>query len=178
MNNIEVISTQNEVALFLEEALSSKVQHMWKNYGASFYAFRHTDSLRLIGPLESDGAGKMESTLRNNQDVIDLTDGLFPRTVDWLQQNFLYLQRAALIKLYPNKEVTRHVDRGDYFDKTQRFHLCLSGSYRYFVGDESLDVVPGTLFTFCNSVLHGTQNLTSKDRITLMFDVLRVSKPL
>lgn len=173
MSLIEVVSTGNEVTPFVQEVNSPHVQFLWRSYGKSFYAFRYTESIRLLGPSEQRGVGDMEQVLRNNTEIIDLTSGLFPKTVDWLRTNFVSLQRAALIKLYPFKDVARHVDTGEYFDKTKRFHLCLKGSYRYFVGEESLDVLPGMLFTFRNDVKHGTQNLNGEDRITLMFDVLK-----
>jgi hypothetical protein len=173
MRLIEVLSEKNDITPFIQEVLTPQVQSLWQSYGKSFYAFRHTESIRLLGPSEQVGAVTMENVLRNNTEIVDLTNGLFPKTVDWLQTNFVSLQRAALIKLYPFKDVALHVDRGDYFDKTKRFHLCLKGSYRYFVGEESLDVVPGMLFTFRNDVRHGTQNLNREDRITLMFDVLK-----
>ena len=173
MINIEVLSTNNNITHFVQEVSSPLVQSLWRSYGEAFYAFKHTETIRLLGPTEQVSADKMEQVLRNNTDVIDLTNGLFPKTVDWLQTNFVSLQRAVLIKLYPLKDVALHVDKGEYFDRTKRFHLCLKGKYRYFVGDESLDVLPGTLFTFRNDVKHGTQNLNGEDRITLVFDVLR-----
>jgi mannose-6-phosphate isomerase-like protein (cupin superfamily) len=49
--------------------------------------------------------------------------------------------------------------------------LSIAGRYRYFVGDESYDVEPGTLLWFNNKLEHGTENIGNEVRVTFVFDV-------
>lgn len=171
MKYITVVQTNVDVGLFVDEALSDKASSLWVSYGPLFKAFEYTETIRLIGPAEIIDKEKMEDSLRNSSEFKVLAESTFPRLLRWLQVNFTNIQRAALIKLLPDQKVLRHVDRGEWFKKTRRYHLCLQGAYRYEVGDEHIVVTPGTLFTFDNSVEHGAFNLRNEDRITLMFDI-------
>lgn len=171
MKHIEVLETGVNIDCFIGEVFSEKASKQWVSYGPLFEAFRYTETIRLIGPAEVIDKNDMENSLRNSSEFKVLAENTFPLLLQWLTTNFTDIQRAALIKLLPAQQVLRHVDRGEWFKKTKRYHLCIRGVYRYEVGDEFIVVTPGTLFTFDNSVEHGTFNLRNEDRITLMFDV-------
>jgi len=171
MKHINVIQTDVNINQFLQEVLSQKASLLWVSYGSVFEAFKHTETIRLIGPAESYNKKEMENNLRNSPTFDTLNVDVFPTLLDWLRTNFTNIQRASLIKLLPAQKVLRHVDRGEWFKHTQRHHLCLQGTYRYEVGDEHINVTPGTVFTFDNQIEHGAFNLKNEDRITLMFDI-------
>lgn len=162
-----------DISKIYNEITSSKVAHLWKNYGNSFYAFRKTETIRVFGPKDVTGIKETVDTMLHCTDVQELHREFFPYTVEWLITNTAQLQRASFIKLYSLETVTPHKDEGKYFDNVKRYHLAVKGRYKYTVGNSSLTVVPGTLFTFNNQLLHGTQNMDNEDRITLVFDVLK-----
>lgn len=173
MKHIEVVQTNVKIDEMLTEALSQKASSMWISYGPLFKAFKYTETIRLIGPAESSNKQEMEDSLRNGLHFDTISNDTFPVLLKWLFTNFTNVRRAALIKLLPAQKVLRHVDRGEWFKQTKRYHLCLQGVYRYEVGNECINVEPGTVFTFDNQVEHGAFNLKNEDRITLMFDVAR-----
>jgi len=76
-----------------------------------------------------------------------------------------------LIPNPPGEIVGAHIDEGTYYLDKDRYHLSIQGQYKYFVGDESVVVDPGTLLWFNNKIPHGTVNLGSETRITFVFDV-------
>ena len=170
--NITVIQQNVDVSTIENELHEPRIAGLWESYGSIFYAFKHTETLLLLGA--STQGSLDENAFRNNSDVTNYHLNLFPQTAKWLSNNFKNVQRASFIKLFKGRRVEMHRDVGEYFKNTQRFHLCIQGEYIYRVGEESLHVKPGTLFTFDNDVLHGTQNVKDCDRITLVFDILRV----
>ena len=173
MKHIEVVRTGVKIDEMLVEVLSREASTMWLSYGPLFKAFKYTETIRLIGPAESSNKQEMEDSLRNSLQFDTISNNAFPVILNWLNTNFTKIQRAALIKLLPAQKVLRHIDRGEWFKQTKRYHLCLQGAYRYEVGDEFINVEPGMVFTFDNQIEHGTFNLKNQDRITLMFDVAR-----
>lgn len=172
---IEIKKTNIDVSCILNEVIHPRASHLWRHYGDLLYAFRKTETLRLFGPGDVDTTNRSADNLFNSTEVEDLSQGLFPSTLDWLHQNTVNLQRSFFLKLQPLQKVPLHKDPGKYFHTIERYHLCIKGRYRYFVGDSSRDITPGTLFCFNTQKMHGTQNLNNEDRITLVFDV---SKPL
>ena len=169
--NISVISKNIDIALIHNELRNPQVDDLWKSFGPIFNAFIHTETLLLVGSF-SDGTLD-ENAFRNSTEITDYHKELFPETFKWLSNNFEDVQRASFIKLFPRHRVKKHKDVGEYFEKIQRFHLCIKGEYIYYVGEDSLHVKPGTLFTFDNNVIHGAQNMKNINRITLVFDVLK-----
>lgn len=170
---IKVEKTGIDVSSILDEVLNPSTKNLWEHYGDAFYAFRKTETIRLFGPKEVNGVRETADSLLNNTEIHSIYHTLFPSTCRWLAFNTTNLQRASFIKLYPLQKVPLHRDLGKYFDNVTRYHLGIKGRYKYQVGDSSVIVVPGTLFTFNNQLLHGTQNLDNEDRITLVFDVLK-----
>lgn len=88
-----------------------------------------------------------------------------------LQQHFKGVSRCGFLSLPVGGTVGLHIDEGTYYLTRDRYHLSIQGRYRYFVGDEFVDVEPGTLLWFNNKVKHGTENLGDCTRITFVFDV-------
>lgn len=81
--------------------------------------------------------------------------------------------RCGFLSLPVGGVVGQHIDIGSYYLTRNRYHLSIQGTYQYTVGDESIIVEAGTLFSFNNKLSHGTENIGDDVRITFVFDVLR-----
>jgi len=99
--------------------------------------------------------------------------------------------------LQPGRSVGWHTDHGTYYKGKDRYHLCLQGAYKYWVGDNPLLVSgdmpqhpqteedkqalldtaemhiiePGTFFWFDNKKYHRALSIGNVDRISFVFDV-------
>jgi hypothetical protein len=91
--------------------------------------------------------------------------------VGFLKRNFHKHARCGFLSLPIGGTVGKHIDIGSYYQTKDRYHLSIAGRYRYFVGDESYDVEPGTLIWFNNKLEHGTENIGDCVRVTFVFDV-------
>jgi len=91
--------------------------------------------------------------------------------IRFLKRNFGKFYRCGFLSLPINGTVGLHIDEGTYYQTKDRYHLSIQGRYRYFVGDEYIDVEPGTLLWFNNKLEHGTENIGDCTRITFVFDV-------
>ena len=105
--------------------------------------------------------------------------------------------RAAFFRLQPGRSVGWHTDHGTYYKGKDRYHLCLQGAYKYWVGDNPLLVSadipqhpqteedkqalldtaemhiiePGTFFWFDNKKYHRALSIGNVERISFVFDV-------
>jgi hypothetical protein len=91
--------------------------------------------------------------------------------VSFMKRNFKKFSRCGFLSLPVGGHVGLHIDEGTYYLTRDRYHLSILGRYRYFVGDEFVDVEPGTLLLFNNKLKHGTENTGDCTRITFVFDV-------
>lgn len=91
--------------------------------------------------------------------------------VAFLKRHFGKFYRCGFLSLPVGGTVGLHIDEGKYYQDKDRYHLSIEGRYRYFVGDEYVDVEPGTLLWFNNKLKHGTENIGDCTRITFVFDV-------
>ena len=94
-----------------------------------------------------------------------------PSIRKFLNKNYPNYRRCGFLALPPGEIVGAHSDEGTYYLDKDRYHLSIQGQYKYFVGNESVVVDPGTLLWFNNKMPHGTVNLGSETRITFVFDV-------
>ena len=94
-----------------------------------------------------------------------------PAIRKFLNKNYPNYRRCGFLALPPGEIVGAHIDEGTYYLDKDRYHLSIQGQYKYFVGNESVVVDPGTLLWFNNKMPHGTVNLGSETRITFVFDV-------
>jgi mannose-6-phosphate isomerase-like protein (cupin superfamily) len=93
--------------------------------------------------------------------------------VDFLRHYFSgRIRRCAFLTLPVGGTVGSHIDHGSYYLNKDRYHLSIQGRYRYTVGDESVEVEPGTLFWFNNKLEHRAENIANEVRISFVFDVL------
>ena len=89
------------------------------------------------------------------------------------------LGRCAFLKT-PIGEITgKHIDEGKYYLTKDRYHLSITGTYRYSVWDhgdleftkEEVIIEPGTFFWFNNKKHHMAENIGNCERIAFIFDV-------
>ena len=87
--------------------------------------------------------------------------------------------RCAFLKTPIGQITGKHIDQGTYYLTKDRYHLSITGTYRYTVWDngeddttkEVLEVEPGTLFWFNNKKNHMAENTSKIERIAFIFDV-------
>lgn len=91
--------------------------------------------------------------------------------VNFIKNRFGSVSRCGFLSLPVGETVGLHIDEGKYYLTRDRYHLSIQGTYRYFVGDEYVDVEPGTFLWFDNKLPHGTVNTGDCTRITFVFDV-------
>lgn len=78
---------------------------------------------------------------------------------------------ASIILLPAGCRVSDHFDWGKYYIGRSRFHLVLTGEYQYTVQGQTNVFTAGDLWWFDNSEHHSAYNHTTKDRISVIFDV-------
>lgn len=84
------------------------------------------------------------------------------------------LSRAKIVCLPPGKRVYPHIDRGEYYQFRDRYHLVLkspSGSHLKS-GDEEVRMKEGELWWFDNDQVHEAFNDGDENRIHFIFDLL------
>jgi hypothetical protein len=96
--------------------------------------------------------------------------------VAFLKENFHAVRRCAFFEIPVGHSVEKHIDEGTYYLTKDRYHLSISGRYRYTVYDpdgtiDTVEIEPGTLFWFNNKVEHKSENIANEPRIAFIFDV-------
>ena len=101
----------------------------------------------------------------------------FPHTVALLERfaNELggNLGRAKFARLPPGAHVLPHVDRGEYYELRDRYHLVVDcqGTSMLQAGDEEISMRDGELWWFDNKVIHSARNESQRHRTHLIFDL-------
>lgn len=83
------------------------------------------------------------------------------------------LGRAKIVRLPVGARVYPHIDRGEYYQEHDRYHLVLQsrgGSYLY-AGGEEIWMKEGELWWFDNLQVHEARNESEHPRIHLIFDL-------
>ena len=96
--------------------------------------------------------------------------------VNFLKRHFHAVRRCAFFRIPVGHRVGRHIDFGSYYLDKDRYHLSISGRYRYTVYDpdgtvEQIVIEPGTLFWFNNKLEHESENIDTVPRVAFIFDV-------
>ena len=97
----------------------------------------------------------------------------------FLTTHFRNIGRCAFLKTPIGQITGKHIDVGNYYLTKDRYHLSITGTYRYTVWDdgdddntkEIIDVEPGTFFWFNNKKNHMAENTSNIERIAFIFDV-------
>lgn len=94
----------------------------------------------------------------------------YDSVVSWIQSTGISADRVELLYLREGEIIPDHTDDGLYYEKRDRFHLCLFGQYVYTVDGVSNNVEPGMFYWFDNSLVHSASGTT--DSLILIFDSL------
>lgn len=84
------------------------------------------------------------------------------------------LGRAMLVALLPKSQVYPHIDHGDYYRITDRYHLVITsptGSH-LSAGTETVVMHERELWVFNNKIEHSAINTSDQHRVHLIFDIL------
>jgi len=119
------------------------------------------------------GATKSKDVLVEDTDICIETPAYKHHTeiIGYLSRRFKKIHRCGFLSLPVGEIVGAHIDEGLYYQTRDRYHLSISGTYQYFVGNETMIIEPGMLFWFNNKLPHGTVNLGDVPRVTFVFDV-------
>lgn len=101
-----------------------------------------------------------------------------PQTHDFIFNLMHYLRairlgRVLITRLAPGKRIEPHVDSGEHAAYYDRFHLILQnnpGSI-FRCGDEQVQMHPGEVWWFQNSIEHEVINNSNADRLTMIVDL-------
>ena len=98
----------------------------------------------------------------------------YTEIVKWLKSYKIEeTSRAAFFKLPVGGGVGSHIDDGEYYLARDRYHFSLQGEYIYNVDGEEHIIYPGTFFWFDNKKHHWSRNVSDKERITFVFDLVK-----
>lgn len=83
------------------------------------------------------------------------------------------LGRCLITKLAPGRKIDPHVDGGSHAAYYDRFHIVLDSApgSLFRCGDESVQMAPGEIWWFDNSVEHEVINNSATDRLHLIVDI-------
>jgi len=175
MTNIRVIKTGINV---------SKIVKQLKQYPTDWGSQKHLDHIQSLvdrgwDDLPIDALQLVMGVVANAEEFVGDSESSrrtpaydrHTEIVSFMKRHFHKHDRCGFLSLPVDGEVGRHIDEGTYYTTRDRYHLSILGRYRYFVGDEYVDVEPGTLLWFNNKELHGTKNSGDCTRITFVFDV-------
>jgi hypothetical protein len=83
------------------------------------------------------------------------------------------LERASYVRLLPFSSVYPHIDKGEYYARTDRYHLVIDsdGGSELMSGGETVAMKNGELWWFDNKQMHESKNDTPHGRIHLIFDI-------
>jgi len=102
----------------------------------------------------------------------------FPRALafmtEFAREMNCQLSRATIVRLKPQSQVFRHIDKGSYYFLRDRFHLVLqspTGSV-LMSGGERVRMQEGELWWFDNKQYHESYNESGDWRIHYIFDLL------
>lgn len=84
-------------------------------------------------------------------------------------------ERVLLAKLPPGGAIEPHIDEGEFFNHTQRYHIPLKTNPRalLFVDDVDYQLQEGRVYLIRNDLMHYAVNEGDTDRIHLIFDMMR-----
>jgi hypothetical protein len=146
------------------------------------FAQAETNSIPLRGLVRSRIIGRRRRDVQESR--YTTTSKSFPKTKAMLEgfarQLNSELGRAKLARLPPGAQVFPHVDRGEYYQNHDRYHLVISSplTSKLSAGGECAVMKEGELWWFDNKALHSARNETDFHRIHLIFDIKAHKEPL
>jgi len=121
-------------------------------------------------PLTWVYGSKIESTTKDHH-LMNMLSDIITKLEDEVVGK---AARVLLIKLEANKDVTEHVDSGDYLSTVRRYHIPLitNENVFYTVNSETINMKKGECWEINNLKPHSVLNNSNEDRIHLLIDIL------
>jgi hypothetical protein len=178
MKNIRIIETGIDVG-FVQDVLDAHADDWGSQKNLPGVDLQDPDRLYtvvdvlqlIMGGIEWDGQYVGDSELCYQTPALAHHMPL----VNWLRERFHSVRRCAFFKIPVGHQVDRHTDFGMYYLDKDRYHLSISGTYKYTVYDgldkEEVIIEPGTLFWFDNKKEHESANIGDVPRVAFIFDV-------
>lgn len=93
---------------------------------------------------------------------------------DFAEERNALLSRAKIVCLPAGRRVYPHIDRGEYYEVRDRYHLVLRSAKGSWLksADEEVRMREGELWWFDNHKIHEAFNDGDEDRIHMIFDLL------
>ena len=147
MNNIRIIRTGINV---------SKILKQLQKYPKDWNYQKNLPNSTILNPdvyiSESGVLQLVIGTVESADEYVFDSEGCMPapayyrhtEAIAFLKRHFKSFKRAGFLSIPVGGKVGRHIDFGKYYLTKDRYHLSIQGRYRYTVGDESIDVEPGT----------------------------------
>ena len=182
MNNIRIIQEKIDVSQILKQI--ETYPDDWGNVGRMKGVDRQDPHTRLVksGVLQLVMGGiSQPGEFIGDTEICVPTEATTRHIAiqKWLAEQQLRVGRCAFLRT-PVGEITgKHIDQGNYYLTKDRYHLSISGTYRYTVWDngdddntkEVVTIQPGTFFWFNNKKNHMAENIGDVPRIAFIFDV-------
>ena len=177
MNNIKIIETDIDV---------SKILKQLQKYPEDWGSQKKKDNIELIDynkyKITVDvlqliiGGVNTKDEYVGDTEICIKTECYYRHTeiLNFIKNRFKKiseLKRCAFLGMPVGGEVGSHIDFGSYYLNKDRYHISIQGKYCYTVGDESINVEPGTFFWFNNKLKHSSTNIGEETRITFVFDI-------
>ena len=182
MKNIRIIETGIDVSAIQKQL--DQYPEDWGNVGRMKGTARQDPHTKIVTSevlqLVMGGVSKPDEFIGDTE--ITLPTEATSRHTEiqkFLFSHFRNIGRCAFLKTPVGQITGKHIDVGNYYLTKDRYHLSISGTYRYTVWDdgdddttkEVIDVEPGTFFWFNNKKNHMAENTSNIERIAFIFDV-------
>jgi len=186
MKNIRIIRTGIDVFPIVKQL--NQYSEDWGNVGRMQGTDRQDPHTKLVTSevlqLVMGGISKPGEFVGNTE--ITLPTEATQRHTEiqrFLTTHFTSIGRCAFLKTPVGQITGKHIDQGTYYLTKDRYHLSITGTYRYTVWDngeddttkEIIDVEPGTFFWFNNKKNHMAENTSNIERIAFIFDVPHIA---
>jgi hypothetical protein len=165
-----------------------KTEYMWKmdtSRQRMAPALQHTEMIALRMPIPPNPS-ELKTTDQWNQ-VLNIRDAhlfknieIFNELRGWLDSSLrsagasnVEFGRIFFSRHKANTNIGLHTDEGEYFNYFDRFHFVIDQADNeniFFIRNEPLKLLTGTLYWVNNHVPHYLENRSNKDRINLIFD--------
>lgn len=163
-NDIDVEEILNEVNMYPENWYLDQSRRKEINL------HEHTYSIPLVTRGVVKGIKHWDSELLLKKDLYEY----YPKTIYFVnkfcEKNQMKPGMISIVKLMAGKEIYKHADVGEYYLKRNRYHLCISGKYDFYVGDDMMTINPGNLVRIDNKIPHRAVNCDIMSRVTIIFD--------
>jgi len=182
MKNIRIIQTGIDVSAIQQQL--NQYPEDWGNVGRMKGTAKQDPHTKIVTSevlqLVMGGVSKPDEFVGNTEITLP-TEATQRHTAiqKFLTTHFRNIGRCAFLKTPVGQITGKHIDQGTYYLTKDRYHLSISGTYRYTVWDdgeddntkEVIDVEPGTFFWFNNKKNHMAENTSDIERIAFIFDV-------